>query len=288
MAYVHFWTGARSRADTVVSAAPDAWNIARRKMRSVPLRVRTIARSKPRLVAVGLHGPLPLRLLAVKIGLRPTLVPIARLESSYAQILGRLGDVTRPLVYLEFGVSQGSSMLCMHRALQTRSDGDAARLVGFDSFEGLPPETDTVSDQGGSSWRPGDFASPLAYTSAYLRSHGVRRDRVELVKGWFDDSLTETTRTRLGLTGADVIMIDCDIYTAAISALRFCAPLIGERTVLVFDDWNDDASAPIGGEERAFLEFLAENPSINSRPLPECRYQRYSRVFELTRRGVQT
>jgi hypothetical protein len=41
--------------------------------------------------------------------------------------------------YLEFGVSRGTSMACVHGNL--RDAGlQHVRLIGFDSFEGMPPE----------------------------------------------------------------------------------------------------------------------------------------------------
>ncbi len=60
--------------------------------------------------------------------------------------------------YLEFGVSCGTSMACVCHAL--RDEGLASvRLIGFDAFEGLPPE---AADEG---WTPGKFHSSLGATT---------------------------------------------------------------------------------------------------------------------------
>ena len=294
-----------------------------RKVHSAPAYALQKIRSKPQLLDRLQHAPKPIQRLLARLELRPALVPIERLASTYARVLEILDsppdvldgppDVldsppdeagTQPdiretgarqpdnghdtpgheLVYLEFGVSQGSSMLCMHRALSGSAQWKekSARLIGFDSFEGLPPETVTVKDQGGDAWRPGQFASRQSYTESYLRAHGVPRGRVELVKGWFSETLNEWTVARLGLKRADIIMIDCDIYTAAAEALAFCADLITSTTIIVFDDWGDENTPPNVGEEKAFSEFLAANPHISARELPDLSYHACSRVFEVS------
>jgi O-methyltransferase len=175
--------------------------------------------------------------------------------------------------YLEFGVSRGSSLAIMHRAL-AEAGLDRVRLFGFDSFLGLPPE---AAEQG---WSPAAFMSTMGATRRYLARAGVDRDRATLVKGWFSDTLTEGTRARLGLRKASLIMVDCDIYSAARECLRFCEPLIADRAVIFFDDWGNDPE----GERRAFQEFLAEFPDLSAEPLPA--YIPASRVFLLTRRTL--
>ena len=162
--------------------------------------------------------------------------------------------------YLEFGVSRGTSLAVMHRAL-ARAGLDQVRLFGFDSFLGLPPEA--AKD----GWRPGDFMSTLGATRRYLTRAGVDWGRVTLVKGWFKDTLTDEARARLGLRKASLIMVDCDIYEASRQCLWFCEPLIADRAVLFFDDWGS-VFQHAGGEQRAFEEFLAAFPHFSAEPLP--------------------
>ena len=66
--------------------------------------------------------------------------------------------------------------------------------------------------------------------------------------------------------GLSVIMIDCDLYTSAKQALDFCAPLIKREAVVFFDDWTlgaGDGDRELG-EQRAFAEWLSENPSLRA------------------------
>ena len=48
------------------------------------------------------------------------------------------------------------------------------------------------------------------------------------------------------------------------SALRFCAPLIRDRAVIVFDEWSTGRGT---GERRAFEEFMAEHTELEAYPV---------------------
>ena len=127
--------------------------------------------------------------------------------------------------YLEFGVSRGTSIACMYKVLQ-QAGLPHVHLVGFDSFEGLPPEAAKER------WSPGSFKSTEAATRRYLTRAGVGWDRVTLVRGWFRDTLNAQTAEGIRLSKASLIMIDCDIYSGSREALWFCAPYITDHSVL--------------------------------------------------------
>jgi hypothetical protein len=210
-------------------------------------------------------------ILGVRLGYRVKrgyrLVPERELEACYERAIGRLQAEAngQPLGdYLEFGVCHGSSMACMHRVSAAMRLTDI-RLVGFDSFAGLPPEADHP-DEG--PWRPGYFRSYRGFTERFLNDAGVDWARTVLVEGWFDQTLTERTRCRHRLRKAGVIMIDCDLYSSARQALEFCGPLIADRVVILFDDWHAGGLAARGlGEKRAFDEFMAVNPDLSAERL---------------------
>ncbi|MEX2617713.1 MAG: class I SAM-dependent methyltransferase [Alphaproteobacteria bacterium] len=205
------------------------------------------------------------------------LVPEKELEDCYRAAFQRLReeDPHEPRGdYLEFGVCHGASMACMHRVIrELRLSG--IRLIGFDSFEGLPPEAD---QPGQGTWRPGEYRSSVSFTRNFLTKAGIDWTRTALVKGWFRDTLTAETRARYGITRASVIMIDCDIYSSAREALEFCESLIRDRAVILFDDWHSGNLAARGmGEKRAFDEFLADHPDLTVTPLPS--YAKNAEVF---------
>jgi O-methyltransferase len=180
-----------------------------------------------------------------------------------------------PFTYVEFGVSRGTSLACVHDVLRRAGVG-GARIVGFDSFAGLPPGAEREG------WLPGMYRSNVRATRRYLAEHGVDLERVTLVKGWFDDTLTPATRTRLGLDRVDLIMIDCDIYSASKTALQFALPLVGDRAIVVFDDWGWREDVGERGQREAFQEALAEQPRLAADSRPS--YLPQARVFALTGR----
>ncbi len=170
---------------------------------------------------------------------------------------GPLGD------YLEFGVFRGDSMLCMHRALDELGV-DGVRLFGFDSFEGLPDVAPGDEDLG---WAPGAFHSDYEMTRRRLTKGGVDWDRTTLVKGWYDETLTDALRNEHELRRASVIMIDCDLYSSSERALEFVAPLIHEEVLVLLDDWDGGTGLAEQniGERRAFEEFLERHPELSAR-----------------------
>ncbi|MDB5947611.1 MAG: uncharacterized protein JWQ33_2637 [Ramlibacter sp.] len=214
---------------------------------------------------------------------RGLLVPPAELQGRYQAALatlsaggGEVGD------YLEFGVFNGTSMLCMHRAL-LKAGLVHPRLVGFDSFEGMPTQS---ADEDNGVWKPGQFFSSLEYTRARLSREGVDWKRTHLIKGWFSETATPETARRLKLQKAGVIMIDCDLYSSTVDALLFCEPLIRDRAVIFFDDWHWGSLAEQGlGERRAFDEFLARHTDIEAGPFES--YGESSVAFLLTRRAPE-
>ncbi len=181
---------------------------------------------------------------------------------------GPLGD------YLEFGVYQGNSMICFHHVVVGMGLSEM-RLFGFDSFAGLPP-----SAQLDGVWSPGQFRSDVDFTRQLLTEAGIDWSRTHLIEGYFDEVLDDGLAESLGLEGAAVIMIDCDLYTSTRQALEFCEPLIKERCVILFDDW--EATDGDHGEKRAMAEFLMEHPQFDVIDAPV--YHEQARVVRLQRR----
>jgi O-methyltransferase len=210
---------------------------------------------------------------------REPLVPERELESTYREALELLARKLGPDGvgdYLEFGVYVGTSLLCMDRASKALGL-DSVRLFGFDSFEGLPDAA--AEDHGG--WVPGQFRADLDFVREKLTRGGVDWSRTVLIPGWFEDTLRPGLAEQLGIEKAGVVMIDCDLYSSARTALDFCAPLIRTAAAVVFDDWNSGGLASRGlGERQAFDEFLAAHPTLAAEELPS--YSENSKVFLVT------
>ena len=183
------------------------------------------------------------------------LEPQYEMAWKHLQGLGvELGD------YLEFGVSYGMSMSCMHRVL-TRLKLKNVRMIGFDSFKGLP---ESAATEHPGIWKPGQFATPIQQACEYLDKNNIDWRRTLLVRGWFEKTLKPKTAETFGLQKASVIMVDCDLYSSSKDALNFCLPMIKDYAVIFFDDWRDDIAF---GECKAYSEFLEENNHLHSEEL---------------------
>lgn len=181
--------------------------------------------------------------------------------------------------YLEFGVYNGTSLVCMYRALEA-TGLHHVRLVGFDSFQGFPP---TAATEDGGRWQPGRCHSTQEFTTAVLHYEGVDVSKVTLVPGWFNETLTNKTARDLGIEKASVIMIDCDLYSSAREALEFCAPLIQDEALILFDDWHARTlEGKNMGERRAFVEFLRRRPCFTA--VPFGKYAKRTETFLVSRR----
>lgn len=232
------------------------------------------------LALVGLHETargIRAHLRAHGVGSWKPLVPALELGACVHRSITALRDADPATPfgdYLEFGVSRGTSLATVYHAL-AEAGVDGARLIGFDSFEGMPPES---AREG---WKPGQYRSSLAATRRYLAREGVDDARVELVQGWFSDTLNAETRARIGIGRASLIMIDCDIYSASKTALAFCEPHIRGRAVIMFDDWGWRSEGGQVGQKEAFEELLAAHPDLRAEPMES--YLEQARVFMVTR-----
>lgn len=136
-------------------------------------------------------------------------------------------------LYLEFGVFEGRSL----RWWCANLGNPNARLVGFDSFEGLPQ-----------SWRPG-------MSKGAFRTGGppvIDDSRVSVVVGWFEDTLAEF---EMPPHDQLIVNIDCDVYTSAATVLRWLEPRLLPGTLIYFDELPDRDH-----EMRALLESLERIP----------------------------
>ncbi len=159
--------------------------------------------------------------------------------------------------YLEFGVFKGSTFTEAYRIAKAKKLNNM-RFFAFDSFEGLPEDSEKESGQ----FVKGEYSASLDQFKANLRKAGVDSKDVQAVRGWFKDTLNMETKKRLGLKSAAIVWVDSDLYESAVSVLDFITDLVVDGTILIFDDWFFFKGNPNKGEQRAFREWLAKNPQI--------------------------
>jgi O-methyltransferase len=136
--------------------------------------------------------------------------------------------------YLEFGVFKGASLL--HAQEQATALGlERMRFIGFDSFQGLPPEP----SQNKEMFYEGQYYCGEDQVRAWLSQHGADWNRLTLVPGFYEDTLT------------------CDIYSSTKDALTWLDDIIEPGSIVILDDWDaygDDERSWLDGQRRAMKE----------------------------------
>ena len=80
-------------------------------------------------------------------------------------------------------------------------------------------------------------------------------DDIELVEGWFSDTLP-TVQDKI--TRVAFARVDCDLYRSTTDALTFLSGRLVDGAIIYFDDWTHDART---GETKAFFEFAEREAS---------------------------
>jgi hypothetical protein len=139
---------------------------------------------------------------------------------------------------VEFGVADGKSTRTIRNELirqqGTKVRGPSKRIYACDSFEGLPEKYENAE--------VGMFAGPVP-----------RIPGVEIVKGYFDDSLTSDLASRVGSVA--LASLDADLYSSTTTALRWLTPLIHTGSLLLFDEYLGEHES----EKRAYEDWASES-----------------------------
>jgi len=122
---------------------------------------------------------------------------------------------------LEFGVFSGETI---NHAAKLRPD---LKFIGFDSFEGLPEDMDT--------------GEKLVPANAFDRGGEPPEveDNIELIKGWFDESISkwlkendwQSRHKKIGY-----LNLDADIYSSTATVLTELNHMIVPGTMIRFDE----------------------------------------------------
>jgi O-methyltransferase len=172
--------------------------------------------------------------------------------------IARFLHINRPAkgYYFEFGCNEANTVRMAWDHFEHLFDFD---YVGFDSFQGLP-EIEEIDKQ--PIWQKGKLAFD---ENEYIRRatrHGLPRNRMHTVKGFYDQSLTEELKQRFLPSKAAVIYIDCDLYKSTVPVLEWIVDFLQLGTVIVFDDWYCFHGDPERGEQLAWNEFRSRHPEL--------------------------
>eukprot|EP00913_Durusdinium_trenchii_P011152 g10474.t1 len=136
-------------------------------------------------------------------------------------------------MWMEFGVHRGTTVNIVARYADQP-------VYGFDSFEGLPEH-----------WREGKQRGRYT-TNGHFPDVA---DNVELIAGWFDETLPEFLESHTD--PAAFVHIDCDLYSSAKCVLDLLRDRLVPGSVIVFDELFNYPGYE-RHEIKAFYEFLNE------------------------------
>lgn len=187
---------------------------------------------------------------------------------------------------MEFGVFGGQSLALLARAHSFDPKGMSRRVVGFDSFGGLP-----ASGEPHARWRAGDCARTHSWhplvpegtrvtpdvVRALFRACGLPEPALEV--GLFEETVPRAIPSRYEAVA--VLHVDCDLYESTRDVLEAVVPALQEGTVLLFDDWFHYKASARMGEARAFHEFLEKHREWDA--VPWRAYATFCQAFILRR-----
>ncbi|MFQ5668099.1 MAG: TylF/MycF/NovP-related O-methyltransferase [Candidatus Binatia bacterium] len=166
---------------------------------------------------------------------------------------------------MEFGVFAGCSLALLAKAYSFDNKGMTRRIIGFDSFEGLP-----ISEEKHPRWRPGDCRTNHAW-HPLLEINGpvMPQVTIDLFKacqlpaplievGPFHATLPCLVPAKYPAVA--LLHVDCDLYESTRDVLQGIAPALQDGSLVLFDDWFHYKGNPNRGEAAAFREFLQVHP----------------------------
>jgi predicted O-methyltransferase YrrM len=184
--------------------------------------------------ALALREELHRRALAQSVDFIEANCPDALYCSSKAEHLSVAASHAMEGAILEFGVFRGITINQLASIFPDR------KIYGFDSFLGLPED-----------WKG------FRYSKENFNRQGVKpdvRENVELVQGWFDETLPGFMKK---LTEPVALAhIDCDIYSSTVTVLELITPALREGSVISFDEFFNYPGFQ-RHEYKAFLEWAA-------------------------------
>jgi Macrocin-O-methyltransferase (TylF) len=187
------------------------------------------------------------------------------LPTFYSFAADRIGR-GQPVDYLEFGVAHGKSM----REMVQIFNSPAARFYGFDSFVGLPEK-----------WLMHDVG---AFSNRGLFPE-INDDRVQFVKGWFQNSVPVFLNSFRKEPGRPTLVhFDADLYSSTLFLLASLWFNFDDYYFLM-DDFIHDEVVALRDFTSGFpvkFEFFAQTKGGGERPNPDQVFGHMKRInFEL-------
>ncbi len=155
-------------------------------------------------------------------------------STGISEFLHRIFGSTKPFRAVECGVFSGNSLNAS--ALIARDQGVNFKFWGLDTFEGLPPlsETDKQYAPPNAPYRERTFFTETSVGAVrkLLDENGFGQE-IQLLAGLFEETLPT-----LPETSYHFVNIDCDLYEPHIQCLEYFYPRMEKGGIVFFDDYH--------------------------------------------------
>jgi len=162
--------------------------------------------------------------------------------------------------YLEFGCHRARTFR-MALSQARRQDFRDMRFMAFDSFRGLPPGDDQKHSEMREKWEVGALSTSVDEFSQMIKSHGLFMEKIEIVEGFYSETLTENLALQLFRSdqkGA-LITVDCDYHDSATIVFPWIDKILQCGCVLYLDDyWSGNKGDPRYGVAGAFDTYRTD------------------------------
>jgi O-methyltransferase len=178
-------------------------------------------------------------------------------EEFFAKVMQflKLNDIKGD--YLEFGCYRGMTFGLAHKHKHLAKLN--MHFYAFDSFLGMPKPKGIDAK---SPLHEGDQAMSIKQFTEKLRAEGISEAEYSIIPGFYNQSLKENPREKIGSSAAALVYVDCVYYESTVPVLDYVLPLLQTGSVIAFDDFYCFSGDPERGQQLAIKEFLQKNPEI--------------------------
>ena len=177
--------------------------------------------------------------------------------------------------FLELGVFQGYSLIFFDRFLEKDK-----KIIGIDTFEGLPHDSVDVSlgQKSVEVWVKGEFNNTSVDNVKKSLTKFKCRD-VSLLQGVFSEKKIKEELSKLS-DHISIVHIDCDLRDSAYDALELIKSYLNQKKTMfiLFDDWGVHQNEIPDG----FYKWVNENQSKFNFNLEKIYTTNYTRYYKLS------
>ncbi len=157
--------------------------------------------------------------------------------------------------YYEFGCHKARTFRMALTEARKKNFTDM-NFFAFDSFEGLPDVKNNFEHS--SVYGHGVLSTAESSFLDIIKTHGLFVEKVQTIKGFYQDSLNGTLKSTLQNNGSKIALaaLDCSLYDSFVSSFNFIEDLLQDGSIIYIDDYRVTFNgSPLRGAPKAFKEF---------------------------------